>query len=79
VFGAAVAAVQAVACVPVERLPDALRGHKHANGPWCLVLERVVRFDKPVPCTGAQGLWTPRQHEFGRVISAVRDQIGQLA
>lgn len=30
--------------------------HKHAEGPWCWILENVRTID-PVPMRGAQGLW----------------------
>lgn len=30
--------------------------HKHAEGPWCWVLEDVVKLDPPIACRGAQGL-----------------------
>ena len=30
--------------------------HKHAEGPWCWILEDVQAID-PVPYRGAQGLW----------------------
>lgn len=31
--------------------------HEHANGPWCLILENVKRFARPIPARGALGLW----------------------
>lgn len=58
-FGAAVALSELVDCVQVEHLPEHLRGHEDANGPWCWLLEKVQSLDKPVPCRGAQGLWVP--------------------
>jgi activating signal cointegrator 1 len=30
--------------------------HKHAEGPFCWILENVIALD-PIPCRGAQGLW----------------------
>jgi hypothetical protein len=35
----------------------ALQANEHANGPWCWVLEDVVRLPVPIPCRGMQGLW----------------------
>lgn len=29
-----------------------------AFGPWCWVLEHVHALEAPIPCRGAQGLWT---------------------
>jgi hypothetical protein len=34
-----------------------LFNHKHAEGPWCWVLENVRKIE-PVPISGKQGLWT---------------------
>lgn len=56
-FGAVIALVNLVNCCERERLPIALLHNQHANGPWCWVLEHVERI-APVPCRGAQGLWT---------------------
>lgn len=30
---------------------------EHVNGPWCLVLDSIVRFAEPLPWRGAQGLF----------------------
>ena len=55
-FGALVATAQLVDCRRVEDLPPELQGDVHANGPWCWILEDVIRIN-PVPYRGAQGLW----------------------
>lgn len=34
-----------------------LADHQHASGPWCFVLGRVKRLEKPVPFRGAQGFY----------------------
>lgn len=68
-FGAIVAVVRVVACLPKRDDPDDrerwkwatysdLFDHEHAEGPWCLVLEDLLRLVTPVPCRGAQGLWS---------------------
>ena len=64
-FGAVVAVAQLVACLPLmypadgPNWPEAYRHlhtDEHANGPWCWILDEVVRI-APVPYRGAQGLW----------------------
>ena len=39
-----------------------LRGHRHAEGPWCWVLKDVRRFPTPINRSGAQKLWDVPQH-----------------
>ena len=34
-----------------------LLSHKHAEGPWCWILEDIVPITPPVRMRGAQGLW----------------------
>lgn len=70
-FGAVVALVDLIGCVPFEKLPDRYRGHKHANGPFCWLLANVRRLEQPVDCMGSQGLWVPDD----RVKKAVLAQI----
>lgn len=31
--------------------------HKHAEGPWCWILEDVKQLVNPIPYRGSQGLW----------------------
>jgi len=52
-----------------------LYNHRHANGPWCWVLDNVVALETPVPCTGAQGLWVPTS----AVTAAVASQLDAMA
>ena len=40
-----------------------LATHRHSVGPVCWVVADPVRFDRPIPCAGAQGLWI-----FGGVV-----------
>jgi hypothetical protein len=74
-FGAVVAIAELVDCRPVSQLPPALRDHEHANGPLCWVLERVVPLARPVPATGARGLW----YASDALVVAVRTQLRGLA
>lgn len=32
--------------------------HKHCEGPWCWILEDVVKLETPVPLRGAMGLFS---------------------
>jgi hypothetical protein len=73
-YGAIVAVVNVVACVPVApaHLPDRRRksidalgpayawmhDHAHAEGPWCHVYELLWRVPEPIACGGKQGPWT---------------------
>lgn len=71
--GCIVAVGELVACVTRESLgrvypnqkiyvggsltADEILKHDHTEGPWCWILQDVLRFDEPIPCRGAQGLW----------------------
>lgn len=55
-FGAIVAVAELAACVMVRDLPDDLKGHAHAHGPFCWILHNVHRCE-PLPFRGAQSLW----------------------
>jgi len=64
-FGAIVGRCEVVACVPilavrslrhVELFPW-LNDHDHTEGPFCWILENVVRFETPIPYRGSQGLF----------------------
>lgn len=79
-FGAIVAHVTMVACLAInaQRWPDRwapLRAHEHANGPYCHVYEHIRRLPEPVPCKGAQGLWTVPS----TIIERVREQLRSVA
>lgn len=56
-FGAIVGICTLADCVKLADLPAHLVGHEHASGPWCWLLEDIERFEMPIPCNGAQGLW----------------------
>lgn len=34
-----------------------ISAHKHAEGPYCLILDNIRRFVEPIPCRGQLGLW----------------------
>lgn len=67
VFGAIVGTAQLVACLAIEEIEQGLydrdcpwlRDHEHTEGPWCWVLDNVMRLREPMPWHGKQGLWTP--------------------
>lgn len=59
--GMILGAVDLVDCVelspatPIEQLDLG----PWAFGPWCWLLENVMRFETPIACRGSLGLWTP--------------------
>ena len=62
VFGAVIAIARLADCVKIDdihRQPNGawLSNHIHVFGPWCWLLEDVVRLATPVPYTGVQGLF----------------------
>ena len=70
-FGAVVGVADLVACIELDTYLPMLRDgseyawlatHKHANGPFCFVLNNVRRFAVPVPWKGAQGFWDVPSH-----------------
>lgn len=62
VFGAVLGMVNLIDCVKLDDLPARLRDHEHANGPWCLLIDRPLRLSQPIPYRGAQGLWNVPDH-----------------
>ena len=64
-FGALVGIVDVVMCmhiISVQNAPDDsvlgwVKHHRHASGPFCLVLKRPRRFVEPIPYRGNQGLF----------------------
>lgn len=64
-FGAFIGSASMIDCVKYSDVLDGkyrdkypwLTEHEHASGPWCWVMERMVRLANPVPWRGAQGLW----------------------
>jgi hypothetical protein len=77
-FGAIVGVARLVGSPELSRVSDwrpewlHLAGHEHANGPFCWILESIERLARPVPCRGAQGLWTLGPDD----VAAVRAQTG---
>lgn len=61
-FGAVVAVASLVDCVRVDLISSSscpphllwMRDHEHTHGPWCFVLEAVIRLATPYPCRGAR-------------------------
>lgn len=66
-FGAVVGLARVIDCCHIERISAGaydkahpwLREHNHTEGPWCIVLDSVQHLATPIPCRGAQSLWTP--------------------
>ena len=67
VFGAILGQCELVDCVhkidgthfapeAIERFPW-LASHIHAEGPFCLILDKITPFEQPVPYQGALGLF----------------------
>jgi activating signal cointegrator 1 len=64
-FGAVIATAELIDCLPVDPILRGahdeqypwLRAHKHVNGPWCWVLDKVRRLYSPIPYKGALGLF----------------------
>ncbi len=64
-FGAVIATAELIDCIHVDTILRGacdeqypwLRAHKHVSGPYCWVLDHVLRLSKPVPYRGAQGLF----------------------
>jgi len=68
-YGAIVAAATLIACPHVSQVRAFdpakplgwVRDHLHTEGPFCWVLYEVRPLAVPIPCPGAQGLWTVTQ------------------
>lgn len=79
-FGAIVAVAEIVDCVYLENILirhcpqhlEWLTRHHHATGPWCFIVDNVIRLAEPIPCHGQQKFWTM---PFG-VEAAIREQLG---
>lgn len=86
-FGAIVGHAYLVDCLHIDKIEagdhDArypwLRSHPHANGTWCWVLDCVVRFEKPIPWKGAQGLFEVDVDEMLRVENALDQEVSATA
>ncbi len=55
-WGAFIAVATLDDCVQLADLPSELRDHPETHGPWCLVIEDVVRI-VPIPFRGTLGVW----------------------
>ncbi len=81
-FGAVVGAAQLLDCLHIDEIRQGthearypwLSAHLHTEGPWCWLLDDVRRFDPPMSCKGAQGLWTVPDHLVPRRATSSRDQ-----
>lgn len=85
-YGAIVGVANLAACLEVRSHtwpPEFahLKGHEHADGPWCWVLAGVRRFKRPVPCRGSQGIWFIEHLKQDRelVIASVLEQLTEAA
>ena len=64
-WGAVIGFATLAGCVKLEHIdfagtPDRfpwLKDHEFVEGPYCFVLEDVVRLDEPVPARGERGFW----------------------
>jgi len=73
-FGAVIATADVIDCLPAKEILSGacdeqypwLRAHKHVNGPYCWVLDRVRRLEKPFTYRGAQGLFYIEQSATSR-------------
>jgi hypothetical protein len=68
-FGAIVAVVELVDCVPIDRLPLELQT-AWAEGPWCWVLKDARRLEKPIICKGSLQLWKPPDQITPKLLAA---------
>lgn len=48
-----------------------LATHQHVEGPHCMVFENIRRFQEPIPCKGAQGIWNLPKSLESQVKSAL--------
>lgn len=71
-WGAVVAIANLAGCHRIDQLPDYLKDHEHANGPWCWHVTNVVRLSPPATVSGAQGLWTPDRRDWLHWLSLAR-------
>lgn len=82
-FGAIVGIADITDCVWMENVrsgkaPDKfdwMLDHVHAEGPYCFIVEHVIRLADPIPCAGQQKFWTVPSG----VEAAIMEQIGDPA
>lgn len=82
-FGAIVGIAYIVDCVWLPGVKsghaperyDWMLDHVHATGPYCFIVDNVIRLAEPIPCHGQQKFWTV---PFG-VEAAIMEQLGDPA
>jgi hypothetical protein len=65
VFGAVLGTVNVIDCVTSADILSGrydekhpwLRKHQHVSGPWCLILDDPMPYERPIPAAGMLGLW----------------------
>jgi hypothetical protein len=60
--------------LPIEQMKQ-VAAHRHTEGPFAFVLSEVRRLKKPIPCSGAQGLWIPTVEVIAEVEQQLDKQI----
>lgn len=72
-FGAVIGIAKLIDCLHIDGIKAGfydemypwLRGHSHASGPWCWVLDHnVIQFADPVPMVGRLGLFNVNVQEL---------------
>ena len=77
-FGVILGVVDVVDCVRwsdvggVTKQYPWLKSDQYATGPWCWILENPLRFPKPIPYGGLQGLWNVLDARVAEQIKAAR-------
>ena len=85
--GCVVAVARLVVCITANDIPRSFRrdrkigdssktyqmlwDHKHAEGPYMWVLDRVDKLSQPVQCNGAQGLWSIDKPLLEKILSVM--------
>lgn len=58
-IGSVVAVCVMLDCVKLTEAHERVKRHAHAEGPWCWILEDVVKLETPIQLVGKQGLFKP--------------------
>lgn len=81
-FGAIVGVCDVVGCVNIGLPLDWimalgfwpwLLSHPHVEGPFCIILENVRRFERPIPYKGAQGLFNVPDEVVSESMSLLKE------
>lgn len=57
-----------------QRAPQELRpGYVWARGPICHVISKAVELQRPIPCSGARGLWALSEHQRRSIREQLRE------